>query len=371
MVGIADIGWGRYKQWEGPVFHGHQKYEVPSSPNDDDRILAVICATEGGAWDAYNGYDVCISTSGLIQWCERGQYSVSDMLGAVAEQAPALLQPVERLAFSSGLEFARNARGRWRFFFRQGHREVSTEIEQRRMFLLDSSGERGTWTDASRQYAKAWAAAISSVWQSTRAQDIQRDFTVSRMRRWFLYRTAKQLHDAAPPTDLGRAFQAILLSFAANNPLWAHQSVEAGMRDASRFAPYSYDWVVVMTHYLTFNPGVAIYPGRYNKIRPVVETLYDVDLPDFHVELAQWKNATGVTSFLDVEELQVALMALGYDLGPAGADGAYGKKTRAAVLAFEETTGIPRDHQDGWVDRYTVAALEQALEQQALDHLIV
>ena len=44
-----------------------------------------------------------------------------------------------------------------------------------------------------------------------------------------------------------------------------------------------------------------------------------------------------------VMELQLRLLSLGYDLGPCGADGIYGRKTRSAVRAFQRDCGIQAD----------------------------
>lgn len=43
------------------------------------------------------------------------------------------------------------------------------------------------------------------------------------------------------------------------------------------------------------------------------------------------------------EELQRCLIRLGYDLGPAGADGSYGRRTFAAVREFERLHGLDAD----------------------------
>src|SRR5512138_1105983 len=83
-----DIKWSSYQTFEGPFFIGTQGFKLPEQPTFNDRILAVITATEGGHWNAINMYDRCIMTVGLIQWCEAGQYSVSDMLGALEAKKP-------------------------------------------------------------------------------------------------------------------------------------------------------------------------------------------------------------------------------------------------------------------------------------------
>lgn len=57
-------------------------------------------------------------------------------------------------------------------------------------------------------------------------------------------------------------------------------------------------------------------------------------------------------------EIQRALIALGYDVGPAGADGRIGSGTRSAVRAFQRAYGLVVDGDPG---RQTQAALKQAL----------
>ena len=59
-----------------------------------------------------------------------------------------------------------------------------------------------------------------------------------------------------------------------------------------------------------------------------------------------------------VRELQTMLLKLGYDLGPCGIDGDFGKATEAAVKAFQS------DHRlevDGVVGSATYGALERAV----------
>ena len=63
-----------------------------------------------------------------------------------------------------------------------------------------------------------------------------------------------------------------------------------------------------------------------------------------------------------VRELQTMLLKLGYDLGPCGTDGDFGKATEAAVRSFQS------DHRlavDGVVGKNTWAELEKSLNQIA------
>jgi hypothetical protein len=358
MATSNDIGWGTYREYEGPFYRGRSPYVLPSNPTESDRILAVITATEGGRWDAYNGYDRCICTSGLIQWCEAGQYSVSDMLGAVAEKNRALIASVDAYAASKDVDFKKNARGRYRFFFRDERGEVSDTTEQRQLFLLRSNGKRGTWDAESKEHAKGWAAAISTVWEHPEAQRIQGAYTAARL-SGFALPFARNVLAAAPNNDLGAAFKAGYLSFAANNPTWANQHLEIAMK-ASDDPAYSRDWLIGVLKQLTFGPNVAIYPHRYSAIRPVIERLYGVDLPDLAEDLKRWVTVNGEP--LEAKAAQQILIQLGFDLGPWGADGIIGKATRQALITFQQQRGL---EPSGEVDAPTRRALLAAREQLA------
>lgn len=66
-----------------------------------------------------------------------------------------------------------------------------------------------------------------------------------------------------------------------------------------------------------------------------------------------------------VRELQARLLALGYDIGPHGADGVFGPATRSAVTAFQRALGLEAD---GIAGRLTWAALRQtSIEEEVLE----
>lgn len=366
MVAVNEIGWGKYRQYEGPFYKGKFGYSLPPNPQPEDLQMAVITATEGGHFDAWNGYDVCGWTSGLIQWCERNQYSVSDMLGEVAVVDDDLLYGVDQMAKDNGLKFERNAKNRFRFKFLDSRGEVDSQKEQQQLFYLDGNGMHGSWNSANTQYAKRWAAAISSVWENPLARDVQVRYTVRRL-SGFLMPLAKSVFSSMPSTDLARGLYAAYLSFAANNPTWANNSLSHAIKNNLQLTPWSLDWVITILRTLTFNPGVAIYPHRYNSIRPVLEQLYGMQLPDFDSELKEWSVLTGIPQDVTTLRIQRALLSLGYDLGPARDDGRYGTKTTEAVLTMEQLSGIvPLEHQNGQVDRYTWPALVAALQAKGL-----
>lgn len=367
MVAASEIGWGKYRQYEGPFYRGKYSYVLPASPSPEDLQMAVITATEGGHFDAWNGYDVCGWTSGLIQWCERNQYSVSDMLGEVAKVDRSLLFSVDQELQHENLEFKPNAKGRYRFFFKDARGEVDSQLEQQQLFYAGGDGTQGSWTPTTSFRAKVWGAAISTVWESPLAQSIQTRYTATRL-SGFLLPYAKNLFAARPAgSQLAAGLYAAYLSFAANNPTWANNALTKAISDNKQLTAWSPVWTLAILKELTFGPKVAIYPHRYESIRPVLEKLYGLQLPDFAEELRQWSASTGIPAGVTTRRIQKALLLLGYDLGPAGADDKYGKKTTEAVLTMEQLSGlVPPDKQDGVVDEFTWPALQAALAAKGL-----
>lgn len=352
----SQIKWSAYSVYEGPFFIAGPRFKLPATPTDNDRILAVITATEGGSWAAINMYDRCICTVGLIQWCEAGQFSVSDMLGYTFEREPILLDPLALAMAQSGVTLRKNARGRWRFFFEDARGEVDRRDEQQQLFLA-CDGRKGSWTAEAKTHAKIWAAALASVYEQPSAIAAQRDFTVPRLRA-FALPYARSILAQAPETNVGDAFEAAYLSFAANNPTWANTSLKNAIEGDAGEPTWTVSWLALVLKHLTFDPKVAIYPHRYNAIRPVLEKLYGMDLPDFATELQQ----AGGENWLDTKTTQQLLVDLGYDLGPSGpngdgVDGNWGRKSQTALAAFQKKHGLP---DDGWPDPDTNEELLRA-----------
>src|SRR5437867_7391650 len=66
-----------------------------------------------------------------------------------------------------------------------------------------------------------------------------------------------------------------------------------------------------------------------------------------------------------VKRLQAALISFGYDLGPSGADGGFGDRTKAAVKSFQGAHGLPAT---GLANPDTIAAMD--LDPDTLKDLI-
>ena len=103
---------------------------------------------------------------------------------------------------------------------------------------------------------------------------------------------------------------------------------------------------IAMSKAMALNSGVGIWPRRYEMIRPTVEALFGVDLPDHTSDLSAWQahyEPGALAAFPDTASIQKALLKLGYDLGPRGADGVFGQKSRSAVMAFQKSSNLTAD----------------------------
>lgn len=356
MVTSEQIRWSAYDVYEGPFFIGAAKFAMPKEPTLTDRILATITATEGGSYNAINMYDRCICTVGLIQWCDGGQFSVTDMIGTAFERDKSLLSPLVPQMVKAQITLSKNAKGKWRFYFTDARGEVDTTVEQRQMWLRNSSGKKGEWDAESKQFAKEWAAALATMFEQPGAIDAQKEFTRPRL-MWFATPFAQsyiQKAQAQADNAIAQAFVCAYLSFAANNPARADASLKEGLAKAGSSPVFSLDWLKAVLERLTFASGVTIYPHRYNAIRPVLESMFSLDLPDY---------ADSLHGLLDPREIQNILVhTLKYDLGTSGpnhdgVDGAWGGKSRTALADFERRNGL---NPDGLPDAATNAALIKA-----------
>jgi len=356
--------WGSYGCYEGPFYRGEFPYKPPAKPTENEKVLAVVAATEGRC-DAINMYDGQIMSASPIQVVERAQYAVSDMLGAVADAHDRKLHYLVQETLSSALDASRatfsiSHRGRWRFHFKDSRGEVDRDDEQRQLMHLLSDGKKGTWSDKDKAHGKLWAACVASVFEDEQARAVQAEWLALRLRCYAIRESKNFIYkgsDLGTPESL--CFVAAYLTFAINNPTRANKHLLIGDKNANG-RRFSRKWLIEVLKELTFGPHISIYPHRYNAIRPQLEKYYGVDLPDLAHDLEKWKAEVGFSWLPSTKELQMALIALGYDLGPRGADDDFGPKTTKAVLLFEQLHELPDP--DGMPDPTMVQRLEQELE---------
>jgi len=287
LVSVDDIQWGRYGGYEGPFFRGTSRYCAPAKMTEEDRIVAVITATEGGAYDAINMYDGQILSATLIQVTENKYYSVSDALGEAVTSDAGLFRYLDPALNLTETYFAKTPSGKWRFHWLASHEPVSGGLEQQQL-MLGCSGLSGSWTPRAKELAKTWAACVASFWKQPSAQKAQIRFIVPRLHRYAFFRSKDFVEEAEElGTPEALAFVAAYLSFAVNNPSRAAIHLEKAMSH-STYERWSLFWLYDVLRELTFGPRISIYPHRYEAIRPVVERLFGVDLPDFSEELRLW-----------------------------------------------------------------------------------
>jgi len=366
MTTPEDIGWGKYKQWRGPFFRGNKRFKLPANPTDAHKMVAVVTAPEGGSPDAINMYDRCIASTSYLQLCEL-YYLTSQLLGKIAEHDQGLLEPLSDALNASKAVFTRTSRGRWRFIFHDDRGEVDTVAEQRKLFSLHSTGEVGTWDDESKAHAKVWAAGLSNTLAQDGTDPIQVEFSARRVKAFALPSASKVMFDEEPSEGWVGAMRAGFLSYAINIPATSAKWLDKALEDAPG-AKWSPDWCTHIFKVLTFGPKVAIWPHRYDAIRPVIEKLYGVDMPDFADELEEWETGmdegldrdAADPAFVQLGEIQQVLIDWGYDLGPCGPDGRMGPKTKDAIMTFQGLNKLTPDGIIGPKTRAKLVAVWQA-----------
>lgn len=303
IITSKDIKWGKYRgrvsdltdDYEGPFFPGIYPYVLPSQPSFLDKVLAVISATEGNV-DALNMYDRCILSSGLIQFCEAAQFSVSALLGKCAETDQFMFEHNLR-SFPITVEFKKNTAGLWRFFFKGGQ-EVKTLEQQRQLFLGSSTtGKQGSWTPETIAHAKSVAAWFVNFWQLPLFRTVQAEYIKNKLPK-FVMKEAHQILFATMRTDQqfswDGALRAAYYSFAANLPSIASKSIQVAVARPDWESADSADKFRIGLQALTFAPNIEIYAARYEAIAPVLAKIFGVDIPKHAQELKNWKDAPPV-----------------------------------------------------------------------------
>lgn len=349
----SQIKWGSYSVYEGPFFPGVIQYHLPETPDFEDKLIRVVTATEGGTFDSINMYDSCILSVGVSQLCEK-LFKVSDMLGQCAQSESAFIKTLlSQLPYPA--DFKRNQRNQWRLLFLDGRGDVDSPEKMRLMYFGGASGQKGSFTDEQKVHAKEVAAVFASLWDSPGMRQAQIDHLKPRMTSYVMARS-KGILFANPDTDgMVGALKAAFVSYAANIPAAADKKLFDATQDPAWASASDADKFTMAMKSLVFGSKVSIWPGRYKKIQPVLEKLFEVELPTLE-ELAGANDSPSQTNdpLNTSAGVQRFLIDHGYDLGPAGADGVVGSKTREAIISYQCSKGL---YPDGVVGPATKAAM--------------
>lgn len=351
--------WGKYGGYEGWMHPGTLRLSVQYDEPAVRKMLGVVTSTEGGCADSFNGYDSCCYSISYIQLA-----GTLDLAGALLahlkDRLPDAMYPLDTWLASYGI--ALEATGK----LRKGASYLNGKTMASALYGCD--GRAGSWTKETKDRAKGFAETVIEALRAEGAPALAQEFTTSRMLRWVTQDVLNLLYaDGLEFSGWKGALQAGFFSFSANMPRVAADQFMAHVRERGGKAKLDDpDFVIGALQRMTFGPGFAIYGARYSTIRPVIERLYAVDLPDTPALLKGWVNKGGGTwspPEHSNSDLQKMLITLGYDLGPAGADGILGKKTAAAVKSFQLIKGVyPAD---GNLTPSTVEALVQAVREKA------
>lgn len=311
MVTEKDIRWGSYREYEGAWFGGKIKYVPPVNMDFRDKCLAVLTATEGSAYDAVNMYDRCILSVGLIQWCDAlPQGSVTKILGNCAE-LDSFMMETKIKQFPVPVSFKKNAKGEWRFFLQNGTEVNTPDLQRLLYFGAAHRGKVGTWGpegSPERLYAKKVAAWFANLWDWPLFRTVQAERTKAKIESFAMPESKEILFkDRSRQAEEGwsGALRAAFLSFAGNIPVTANNSLKKAVAHPDWPNADAADRFRIALQHLTFAPNIAIYPGRYNKIAPVISKLFHVTIPLTHQELKAWKDAPPVVP-LSTEEEELA-----------------------------------------------------------------
>lgn len=302
------IGWGSYSSNSGPYFKGTIKYELPPNPNFQEKTLYIISKTEGNI-NSVNMYDSCIISVGMIQYCERFNL-VSILLGRVAEICgiESVLVPLEDAMKRSNCTFKRDRNGKWRFYFTDSRGVVDTTTKKKELFLA-CSGTKESWTPEAVEHAKLWAACMANVWQTAKAQQVQIDYIKENLMSFVMNDARKILFgDVVEVQSSGwaGATRSAYISFAANNPTKANEQVKKFFLETN-LKKWSPEWCVGLIQKLTFGPKIKIYEHRYEVIRPHIERLFDVRLPESADKLEIWTPPSSTDADINDEEIEVVV----------------------------------------------------------------
>lgn len=351
--------WGKYGGYEGWMHPGTVRLSVKYEEPAIRKMLGVVTSTEGGCADSFNGYDSCCYSISYIQLA--GTLDLAGaLLARIRDHLPDAFYPLQTWLASYGVTLEDTGK-----LSKGGLYLSGKDMAQA---LYGCNGKVGSWTGVTKLRAKEFAETVIGLLRAEGAPALAQEFTISRMLKWVVPEVIQLLYaDGLEFSGWKGALQAGFFSFSANMPRVAGDHFMAHVRERGGKAKLDDpDFVIGALQRMTFGPGYTIYGPRYSTIRPVIERLYQVDLPDTSDLLKRWMAKGGATwtpPKHSNSDLQKMLIKLGYDLGPAGADGILGKKTAAATKEFQMVKGIKPA--DGVLTPTTIEALVQAVCEQA------
>ncbi len=335
----SDIKWATYLNYEGPYFPGHIKYTGEANADFLGKVLQVICSTEGGNYSAINMYDRCVVTVGISQLCMAAGV-LQQMLGACMGGSLAQGLNESFAKFPTAVKFLKTTSGKWSFFMADGVSEIATKGQMSAVFLGGASGLKGEWGAEAKATAKEVAAGFANLWNNEALCEIQRNWSKNALPRYLTAKTKATLYERADETGYAGALKAAVMSYSANLPAKTDKMLGAASANAAWAGASDVDRFTLAMKSFVLDSGIAIWPIRYRAIRPVIQTIWGVELPSVEDLGKPTVKVADSDPLSTNEQIQRFLIDLGYDLGPYGDDGVIGVKTSAAIAKFQADYGI-------------------------------
>lgn len=318
------------------MHRGTQRYVADFKSEVLHKLVGVTTSTEGGCFDSENGYDRAVLSLGLVQITPIA--GLGTLLSRIMEQVPSeALKEVSSWQTRYGVDLLEALK-----------LGSSPELA---LQLYGCHGREGSWNGASWDRAEALFQALAGLLVHPVARQIQLDFTASKILSWVMPETRKILFQDLHTEGWTGALQAAVVSFSANLPAVADKHFRAYVEEKGGFSESEVDQAYVLgaIDAMTYRPKISIYPHRKEAILPAIERIYDVRFPGaFSVSGAD-------PQALSPKGAQQILLKLGYDLGPAGADGVFGLKSVAALTEYQRMRGLDPDGVLGPITRAELA----------------
>lgn len=315
-ITVGQIGWSKYRQYEGPWYRGFIKVPLANRTDPFDmRVLSLTTSAEGGCMDSLNMYDGGLVSLGAIQFIDANSFQVTDLLGAVAEELGLdyVLDVMKPALDISNASFGKTKDGKWRFFINGA--VVNSLFQQKVLYLGDSQGNiAGSFYDAKKLRAKTWAACLVNIWQEPVACQVQTRFTLPKLLSNFVWGDLKtDLFTGEQQEDgwLG-ATRALLLSFAVNSPANVVKRY-AAVRN-NKHEKYSAKWCLAVLRGVVIGGGIDVWPTRWEANRNLTERLFGVTIPTYkELSLGVWPEPSEPTKTTTVEQfVEEVTMPTGY-----------------------------------------------------------
>lgn len=233
-----------FQNREGWMNTGGPQFEIPEKPRKFWDMVANICTrTEGGAYAAYNGYDMAIASLGLLQFAGAvGGSPLMKLLKAFYDKDKELLVQL----LMPGLNISKatlKVINNDLFFFTD--KPVTTQSDWCNLINGGASGLIGSWDDKTKNISKIWAQAFIDTASHPKFIEVQKEFYMNNIKNNYFLKANLQIIDKftgekvlVKPSEIlqysentesmdvyQKACIAIFISYCANLPLYAIQNL--------------------------------------------------------------------------------------------------------------------------------------------------